>query len=208
VTGGRTPNSELWDRARRRDSRRRQLAGAVLRSVGGEPFFVERGRGAWLWTRRETATSTTSCRGAPSWGMPTPWCTRGAAGAASRGTSYGAPTVAEVELAERIVRLVPSIEMVRLVNSGTEATMSALRLARAFTGRERLPQVHRVLPRPRGPLPRRGRERGRDPRAARTRPGCPRRRSGHGDPPLQRPGRGRGPLPREGRRNAASSSSR
>ena len=55
-----------------------------------------------------------------------------------RGTSYGAPTVAEVELAERVVRLVPSVEMVRLVNSGTEATMTALRLARAATGRTKL----------------------------------------------------------------------
>jgi glutamate-1-semialdehyde 2,1-aminomutase len=53
-----------------------------------------------------------------------------------RGTSYGAPTAAEVDLAERIVRMVPGVEMVRLVNSGTEATMSALRLARAATGRD------------------------------------------------------------------------
>ena len=55
-----------------------------------------------------------------------------------RGTSYGTPTAVEVELAERIVRLMPAVEMVRLVNSGTEATMSALRLARAVTGREKL----------------------------------------------------------------------
>ena len=59
------------------------------------------------------------------------------ANAAERGTSYGAPTRAEVELAERLIETVPSVEMVRLVSSGTEATMSALRLARAFTGRDK-----------------------------------------------------------------------
>ena len=58
--------------------------------------------------------------------------------AAERGTSYGAPTEAEAELAQIIVEAVPSIEMVRFVNSGTEATMSALRLARAFTGRDKI----------------------------------------------------------------------
>ena len=58
--------------------------------------------------------------------------------AAGRGTSFGAPTEAESELAELIVAAVPSVEKVRLVNSGTEATMSALRLARGFTGRERV----------------------------------------------------------------------
>jgi len=63
---------------------------------------------------------------------------RALAGAARRGTSFGAPTEPEVRLAERVARLVPSIEMVRFVNSGTEATMSAVRLARAATGRKRI----------------------------------------------------------------------
>ena len=58
--------------------------------------------------------------------------------AAARGTSYGAPCLAEIELAERVVRLVPSIQKVRFVSSGTEATMSALRLARGFTGRRKV----------------------------------------------------------------------
>ena len=58
--------------------------------------------------------------------------------AAARGTSYGAPCAAEVELAERVVRLVPTIERVRFVSSGTEATMSALRLARGVTGRRKI----------------------------------------------------------------------
>lgn len=56
--------------------------------------------------------------------------------ATEKGTSYGAPTIAETELAKLVCRLVPSMDMVRMVNSGTEATMSALRLARAYTGRD------------------------------------------------------------------------
>src|SRR5207245_2316243 len=58
--------------------------------------------------------------------------------AARRGTSYGAPTELEVRLAEAVVAAVPSVEMVRLVNSGTEAVMSAIRVARGFTGRDRI----------------------------------------------------------------------
>ena len=58
--------------------------------------------------------------------------------AATRGFSFGAPTLGEIELAEMIVQAIPSIEMVRLVNSGTEATMSAVRLARGFTGRPKI----------------------------------------------------------------------
>ena len=58
--------------------------------------------------------------------------------AAAKGTSYGAPTEREIELAKEIVERMPSVEMVRLVNSGTEASMSALRVARAATGRDRI----------------------------------------------------------------------
>jgi glutamate-1-semialdehyde 2,1-aminomutase len=57
--------------------------------------------------------------------------------AAGRGTSFGAPTEIEIELAEKLVELVPSLEMVRMVNSGTEATMSAIRVARGATGRDK-----------------------------------------------------------------------
>ena len=73
------------------------------------------------------------------------------------GTSYGAPTELEVEIAEKVRSLVPSIEMVRFASSGTEATMSAVRVARAATGRDRDHQVRRLLPRPRRRLPRQGR---------------------------------------------------
>src|SRR5437763_1377908 len=83
-----------------------------------------------------------TCRSAPTRFRGSTRCSRrrpSAAGAAalSGGSAFGVPTLAEVELAEAIVAALPSIEMVRLVNSGTEATMSALRLARAATGRNR-----------------------------------------------------------------------
>jgi glutamate-1-semialdehyde 2,1-aminomutase len=110
-----------------------------FRSVGGQPFFVDRGEGPYL-------VDTGGLRYVDfvlSWGplilghCPTV-VVEALQTQLTRGTSYGAPTVAEVELAERLVRLVPSVDMVRLVNSGTEAAMSALRVARAFTGRNRL----------------------------------------------------------------------
>ena len=65
------------------------------------------------------------------------------------GVSYGAPTELEVELAELIVELIPSVDMVRMVNSGTEATMSAIRLARGYTGRDLIIKFDGLLPRSR-----------------------------------------------------------
>jgi len=105
-------------------------------AVGGEPFFVARGDGAYL----EDMEGNRYVDYVLSWGPlilghAHPVVMEALRAQLPRGTSYGAPTAQEVELAERVVRLVPSIEMVRLVNSGTEATMSALRLARAHTGR-------------------------------------------------------------------------
>jgi len=111
----------------------------AFRGVGGEPFFVARGAGARLWDvdGREYLDFL------GSWG---PLILGHAAApvvdavvqAAARGTSYGAPTPAEVEMAEAIVAAYPSIELVRLVSSGTEAAMSAIRLARGATGRPAL----------------------------------------------------------------------
>jgi glutamate-1-semialdehyde 2,1-aminomutase len=104
--------------------------------VGGEPFFVERGEGAYLYdTQGRRYADYVLSWGPLILGHSHPVVTEAVQQQLARGTSYGAPTEAEVELAERIVRLVPSVEMVRLVNSGTEATMTALRLARAATGR-------------------------------------------------------------------------
>src|SRR5205807_1178490 len=105
----------------------------------GSPRFIERGSGPHVWD--VDGNRYVDC--VMSWGPLIhghafgPVVSALESGAAY-GTSFGAPTVAEVELAETLVRVVPTIEMVRLVNSGTEATMSALRLARGFTGRDRV----------------------------------------------------------------------
>lgn len=109
----------------------------AFRGVGGEPFFVDRAEGARVWDvdGNEYVDYVLSW-GAILLGHAHPSVVRAVQDAATRGTSYGIPTGAEVELAELVTALVPSVEMVRFVNSGTEATMSALRLARGFTGRD------------------------------------------------------------------------
>ncbi len=107
-----------------------------FRSVGGDPFFVARAEGPYLYdTEGRRYTDYVLSWGPLILGHAHPVVTEAVERQVGRGTSYGAPTEAEVELAERIVGMVPSVEMVRLVNSGTEATMTALRLARAATGR-------------------------------------------------------------------------
>ena len=110
-----------------------------FRGVGSTPFFVDRGDGPYLWdTDGRRYVDYVLSWGPLILGHTPPVVIDAVRAQLELGTSFGAPTVAEVELAERIVRLVPGIEMVRLVNSGTEATMSALRLARAATGRDGL----------------------------------------------------------------------
>jgi glutamate-1-semialdehyde 2,1-aminomutase len=105
--------------------------------VGGEPFFVDRAAGAYIYDvdRREYIDLVMSW-GALMLGHAHPSITQALAHAVGRGTSYGAPCAAEVELAEHVIDAVSSVEMVRFVNSGTEATMSAVRLARAATERD------------------------------------------------------------------------
>jgi len=108
-------------------------------SVGGTPPFITRARGCRLWD----ADGNSYIDYVGSWGPmilghANPGVLRAIERAMKRGTSYGAPTEIEVELAEAICRAVPSVEMVRMVSSGTEATMSALRLARGATGRDRI----------------------------------------------------------------------
>jgi glutamate-1-semialdehyde 2,1-aminomutase len=111
-----------------------------MRSVGvDEPFFVARGEGAYL----ETADGRRLLDWVQSWGPlvyghADPETVEAVRAAALDGTSFGAPTEREVELAEEIADAVPSVEQVRLVSSGTEAAMSALRLARAVTRRDRV----------------------------------------------------------------------
>jgi glutamate-1-semialdehyde 2,1-aminomutase len=107
--------------------------------VGGEPFVVERGEGARIWDvdGREYIDFVLSW-GPLVLGHAAPPVLDALERAMRSGTSFGIPTEAEVALAELIVRRMPHLEMLRFVSSGTEATMSALRLARAYTGRERV----------------------------------------------------------------------
>jgi glutamate-1-semialdehyde 2,1-aminomutase len=106
-------------------------------AVGGEPVVIERGEGAYLWdVDGNRYIDFVGSWGPMILGHGHPAVVAALEAAIHRGTSFGAPTEAENELAELIINAVPSVEKVRLVNSGTEATMSAIRLARGFTGRE------------------------------------------------------------------------
>src|SRR3954453_20202163 len=132
--------SELWHRAQQ------LIPGGVnspVRAMRGdglaEPFFVTRGHGATI----ETADRRTWIDWGQSWGPlilghADPQTVEAVPDAALDGTSFGAPTEREVELAQECVDAVPAVERVRLVSSGTEAAMSAVRLARGFTRRDRV----------------------------------------------------------------------
>jgi glutamate-1-semialdehyde 2,1-aminomutase len=111
----------------------------AFRAVGGTPRFIEQAQGSRMFDVDNL--QYIDCVG--SWGPMIlghghRYVVEAVKKAATRGFSFGAPTLAEVELAEMVVQAMPSIEMLRLVNSGTEATMSALRLARAATGRNKI----------------------------------------------------------------------
>jgi glutamate-1-semialdehyde 2,1-aminomutase len=111
----------------------------AFRAVGGEPPFIARGEGAYLWDEDGNRYVDYVLSWGPLiLGHAPPAVVDAVSNAARRGTSYGAPTALETELAELVIEMVPSVEMVRFVNSGTEATMSALRLARAYTGRHKI----------------------------------------------------------------------
>ena len=129
-------SDELFERARR------VIPGGVdspvraFGAVGGTPRFAERGEGAYLIDADgNRMVDLVQSWGALLFGHARAEILDAAHRAADRGTTFGAPTELEVELAERIVAAVPSIDMVRMVSSGTEATMSAIRLARGFTDR-------------------------------------------------------------------------
>ena len=108
-------------------------------SVGGNPLFIARAAGSRVWDPDDNEFIDYVCSWGPMiLGHTHPDVVSAVTAAAEKGTSYGAPTEGEVRLAELVVDSVPSIEIVRFVNSGTEATMSALRLARAFTGRSKI----------------------------------------------------------------------
>ena len=108
----------------------------AFRAVGGTPRFVAKAQGAYFWDADgQRYTDYIGSWGPMILGHGHPQVVQAVQNAVQEGFSFGAPTEREVELAERIISLVPSIEMVRLVSSGTEATMSAIRLARGVTGR-------------------------------------------------------------------------
>lgn len=109
----------------------------AFRAVGREPVFIARGDGCRLWdVDGNEYVDFVGSWGPLLLGHRHPAVIEALERALETGTSFGAPTVAEVEIAELICEIVPSIDMVRLVNSGTEATMSALRVARGYTGRD------------------------------------------------------------------------
>lgn len=134
-----TTNHELFDRARQ------LLPGGVnspvraFKSVGGEPFFTARADGAYLWdVEGKRYIDYVGSWGPMIVGHNHPAVREAVQRAVLDGLSFGTPCAAEVTMAETIVSLIPSVDMVRMVNSGTEATMSAIRLARGATGRSKI----------------------------------------------------------------------
>lgn len=108
----------------------------AFKGVGGVPPFVERAAGAQLWTQEgDILIDFIASWGALIFGHAEPTVVEAVEEAARKGTSFGLPTSQEVEIAELVCSMVPSIEVMRMVNSGTEATASAIRVARAATGR-------------------------------------------------------------------------
>ncbi len=111
----------------------------AFKSVGGTPRFIEKAKGSHIWDADGNEYVDYVCSWGPMiLGHAHPSVVEAIKEQAEKGTSYGAPTELEVTLAKMIVELVPSVEKVRMVNSGTEATMSAIRLARGYTGRNKV----------------------------------------------------------------------
>ncbi|MDR5749939.1 MULTISPECIES: glutamate-1-semialdehyde 2,1-aminomutase [Caballeronia] len=132
-------NQALFDRAQQTIPGGVNSPVRAFRSVGGTPRFIERAQGPYFWD----ADGQRYIDYIGSWGPMIlghvhPEVLDAVQRVLGNGFSFGAPTEAEIEIAEEICKLVPSIEQVRMVSSGTEATMSALRLARGFTGRSRI----------------------------------------------------------------------
>jgi glutamate-1-semialdehyde 2,1-aminomutase len=132
-------NEELFARAQRSIPAGVNSPVRAFRSVGGTPRFFTHGEGAYVWD----ADGKRYVDYVGSWGPAIvghahPAVVRAVQQAAQHGLSFGAPTEIEIEMAETLVRRLPSLQLVRLVSSGTEATMSALRLARGYTGRSKI----------------------------------------------------------------------
>ena len=134
-----TINQSLFDRACRVIPAGVNSPVRAFRSVGGTPRFFERAQGAYLWD----ADGSRYIDYIGSWGPAIvghshPAVIRAVQERAALGLSFGAPTALEVEFAETLIAMLPSLELVRLVSSGTEATMTAIRLARGYTGRDKI----------------------------------------------------------------------
>ncbi len=111
----------------------------AFKSVGGEPIFIKRAKGAYLWDADDKQyIDYVGSWGPMILGHAHPDVVEAVQSTAANGLSFGAPTELETKLAKKICDLIPSIDKVRMVSSGTEATMSALRLARGFTGRDKI----------------------------------------------------------------------
>jgi len=132
-------NDQLFERAQKTTPGGVNSPVRAFRSVGGTPRFITRAEGPYFWDADgKRYTDYIGSWGPAIVGHAHPVVVKAVQEAAARGLSFGAPTEAEIEMAEEICRLVPSLEQVRLVSSGTEATMSALRLARGATGRDKI----------------------------------------------------------------------
>lgn len=132
-------NDQLFERAQKTTPGGVNSPVRAFRSVGGTPRFITRAEGPYFWDADDKRyIDYIGSWGPAIVGHAHPVVIKAVQEAATRGLSFGAPTEGEILMAEEICRLVPSIEQVRLVSSGTEATMSALRLARGATGRDKI----------------------------------------------------------------------
>ncbi len=132
-------NQELFDQSQKLIPGGVNSPVRAFKSVGGTPLFFKRGKGAYVWD----ADDKRYIDYVNSWGPMIvghchPEVVKAVQDAAAEGLGFGAPTASELEIAELLCKILPSLEMVRLVSSGTEATMTAIRLARGFTGRSRI----------------------------------------------------------------------
>ncbi|HSH43785.1 MAG TPA: glutamate-1-semialdehyde 2,1-aminomutase, partial [Arenicellales bacterium] len=111
----------------------------AFKGVGGEPVFIDRAKGPYMWdVDGKRYVDYVGSWGPMILGHADDEVIEAVKAAADKGLSFGAPTTIETELAERICAMIPSVDRIRMVNSGTEATMSALRLARGYTGRDKI----------------------------------------------------------------------
>jgi glutamate-1-semialdehyde 2,1-aminomutase len=132
-------NQQLFDRSQKLIPGGVNSPVRAFRSVGGTPVFFKRGLGAYVWDEDEKQyVDYVGSWGPMILGHAHPDVIEAVREAAGNSLSFGAPTARELEMAELLIKLIPSMEQVRLVSSGTEATMSAIRLARGFTGRSKI----------------------------------------------------------------------